>query len=541
MELKNKLLTRIKQINQKIKESGDKTVPLDIRLFLQLSVLVLTIIAGVVAILFITGTFTAGLDESQHLVENELDHAASAITQQYGELSVQAIDFSLELSRSIEAKTNQKGIPLSDLEQHPEILEEIISGEFDRAMFTLQRAKSSGVFFILNATINPALANAENSRAGLYIKNMEPNIINSSSPNIIVFRGIPKIGRDHALSLHTQWKMEFDISDASYYHRPFQAGAIHTDLPLSRLYYWNPVTLLPDSSEEAMLCSVPLIDSRGNVFGVCGIEISTMLFKLTNMPDSDPFKRLFCVLSPVNENTLDLQHSMFAGGYSAKIISKGHDRLNISKERRSFYSYSHQDHSFLGVHKPVQLYPQGSAFENEKWVAAVMIPKDDIVTSLTRLNLMLIALLMLLVVLGVLVSLILSRKFLQPITQGLDMIKTTDLSNAPSTKIAEIDDLIKYLSEHNQELSERAQQENLSINLLDEFLAKIKELSPAERAVFDLYVEGHTAKEAAEKLCLSINTIKTHNKKIYMKLNVASRDELLLYISMLKEIGAEIE
>ncbi len=101
--------------------------------------------------------------------------------------------------------------------------------------------------------------------------------------------------------------------------------------------------------------------------------------------------------------------------------------------------------------------------------------------------------------------------------------------------------MIKYLSEHNQELSERAQQENLSINLLDEFLAKIKELSPAERAVFDLYVEGHTAKEAAEKLCLSINTIKTHNKKIYMKLNVASRDELLLYISMLKEIGAEIE
>ncbi|NLZ90367.1 MAG: helix-turn-helix transcriptional regulator, partial [Clostridiales bacterium] len=68
----------------------------------------------------------------------------------------------------------------------------------------------------------------------------------------------------------------------------------------------------------------------------------------------------------------------------------------------------------------------------------------------------------------------------------------------------------------------------------------IKTLSPSERAVFDLYAEGYTPKQAAEKLFVSINTIKTHNKRIYMKLNVASREELLLYISMLKEIGKDI-
>jgi len=49
------------------------------------------------------------------------------------------------------------------------------------------------------------------------------------------------------------------------------------------------------------------------------------------------------------------------------------------------------------------------------------------------------------------------------------------------------------------------------------------------------------AKEIAEILCLSINTIKTHNKRIYMKLNVASRRELLLYVEMLKEAGKEFK
>ena len=68
----------------------------------------------------------------------------------------------------------------------------------------------------------------------------------------------------------------------------------------------------------------------------------------------------------------------------------------------------------------------------------------------------------------------------------------------------------------------------------------VKSLSPAERAVFDLYVKGHTAKEITEILCLSINTIKSHNKKIYMKMNVASRKELLTFVNMLRKAGKEI-
>jgi len=231
---------------------------------------------------------------------------------------------------------------------------------------------------------------------------------------------------------------------------------------------------------------------------------------------------------------------MFAGGYSARLKSKGNDTLNISKNRQAFYAYTqHENSSFLGIHEPVKLYPQGSAFNDEQWAVAIMIPEEDVIDAITRLNLLLIALLMILVILGITASFILSRRYLQPITEGLEFIKSSDLSDVPRTKIAEIDDLIDILALHNKELYEKARQENLSLSILDEFMENINLLSPAERSVFDLYVKNHTAKEIAEILCLSINTIKTHSKRIYTKLNVTSREELLLYINILNEIGID--
>ncbi len=532
---------RLALIKQELKKTGTLGIPMGPRLFLLLVILVFTIITGAVALMLATGTFTAGLTQSKMIVENELLHASQEISQRYGQISQQSVEFSKAVSEAIENELKDLGIPVSSLHRHPEVLEEILSMQYDRALFALQISKSSGAFLILDATVNPALENAQNSRAGLYLKNMEPNIISSSTPTIIVFRGFPSIGRRNHLSLHAQWQMEFDIENAPYYHTPMAAAASNPDLPLSRLYYWCPAFTLQGTGEQVMLCSVPLIDSTGTVFGVCGLEISDMLFKLSHMPERGIYSRLFCVLSPMSGNTLAFDRSLFAGGYSAKTVLRSNGILEIADNDTPFHSYSQNGVSlFLGLHTLIKLYPEGSAFSHENWAAAIMVPQEDIVAIISRLNLLLFSSLVLLVVVGITVSLILSRRFLRPITKGLDIIKSTDLEEAPKTKVPEIDNLIEYLKSRNKELYRRARKGKLSISLLDDFMENIKTLSPSERAVFDLYAEGYTPKQAAEKLFVSINTIKTHNKRIYMKLNVASREELLLYISMLKEIGKDI-
>lgn len=520
--------------------SAEAGLPLGIRLFLLLMVLVITIMLGVIAILIVTGVFTVGISESETLVENELNHTAAEISRHYGELSVQAIEFSRQLSQSIELTCQQLGVPVEKMGEHPEQLEKIAAAQFDQAFLTLQKTKSSGIFFILDATVNPRLEDAQYSRAGLYLKNMEPNVISASAPNIIVFRGFPSIGRTNSLALDTQWKMEFDVRQAPYYSLPMEAARLHQELPLSRLYYWTPALTLPGANDEVMICSVPLIDSRGNVLGVCGMDISEMFFKLSYMPHQTIFNRLFCVLGPQHGSTLDLTQSLISGGYSVRSIVQDNSPLIINKNERSFYSYrGGNNYSFWGLHIPVRLYPEGSAFVDEKWIAAVLIPEEDLVASVARLNVLLISLLTILVLLGIGASLFISQRFLKPISQGLAIIQSNDLSGAPLTKIPEIDNLISYLATRNQELYEGAREKNLSFSLLDEFVQNTAKLSPSERSVYDLYIQGLTAKEIAENLCLSINTIKTHTKHIYAKLNITSREELLLYISLLEEIGKD--
>jgi DNA-binding CsgD family transcriptional regulator len=60
----------------------------------------------------------------------------------------------------------------------------------------------------------------------------------------------------------------------------------------------------------------------------------------------------------------------------------------------------------------------------------------------------------------------------------------------------------------------------------DTDLAKIQTLlSKREWEVYSLLLEGNTDKEIAEKLFISLNTVKTHVKKIYLKLDVRNRLE----------------
>lgn len=47
-------------------------------------------------------------------------------------------------------------------------------------------------------------------------------------------------------------------------------------------------------------------------------------------------------------------------------------------------------------------------------------------------------------------------------------------------------------------------------------------LTPREKEIIQLVTDGHTSRQIASLLCLSIYTVKTHRKAIYRKLGVNS-------------------
>jgi len=65
----------------------------------------------------------------------------------------------------------------------------------------------------------------------------------------------------------------------------------------------------------------------------------------------------------------------------------------------------------------------------------------------------------------------------------------------------------------------------------------VQTLSAAERRILNYYMDGYEISEIPDLAYISINTVKKHNRSIYQKLEVSSRDELMLYIEFLRCCG----
>lgn len=74
-------------------------------------------------------------------------------------------------------------------------------------------------------------------------------------------------------------------------------------------------------------------------------------------------------------------------------------------------------------------------------------------------------------------------------------------------------------------------------DMFHSFAEKVGTLSSAERRIFRYYIDGHDIADIPELAFISIHTVKKHNRSIYQKLGIASRDELMLYIDLFRCCG----
>lgn len=66
----------------------------------------------------------------------------------------------------------------------------------------------------------------------------------------------------------------------------------------------------------------------------------------------------------------------------------------------------------------------------------------------------------------------------------------------------------------------------------DFFLTGLKQLTPTEKAIFNLYMDGKSAAEIPEIMTIKQTTLKYHNRNIYSKLGVSSKKQLLNYAAL---------
>lgn len=507
------------------------------RLFVFFLLFLVAVMSGLLLILFAMGIFRAGLNKSRIFLENELHHIAEDVERGFGAISMQGVSLSRLLTVEIESSLDENGLRPSNFQNAPDCLEPILDDCVDILSAALMKSKASAVFVVLNATVNPLLDHAESSRAGVFIKNMIPNTAYESPTAIQYMRGPASIARERKMYLLPQWQMEFTVEPDDFFHHGMDT-AHNGGSDLSRLYYWNPKAVLPEDYTEAMLLVLPLIATDGTVMGVCGFEISSMLFKMQYTPDHTNFRRIFAMLAPAQGETLDASRALLAGSHTA--TSAGIDGiLSFETDQNGFTHFTSQENiTHSGLYKTINLYPKDAVHGDDVWMLSVVMPWQDLSDFMTAQNTHILILLFALLMASAAAAAVLSRRYLSPVVNALGKIKNQTYSDYQKTNIQEIDDLIAFLAQQDKPDAPalpHIENHQASSSLFETFVKNIESLSPAERSVFNLYMEGYNAKEIADILCLSINTIKTHNKRIYMKLDVSSRNELLVYVKMMKE------
>lgn len=70
-------------------------------------------------------------------------------------------------------------------------------------------------------------------------------------------------------------------------------------------------------------------------------------------------------------------------------------------------------------------------------------------------------------------------------------------------------------------------QEPVSQEDAEIFLSGRKTLTPTERVIYGLYIDGRSTQEIRQQLNITENTLKYHNKNLYQKLGVSSRKQLV--------------
>jgi DNA-binding CsgD family transcriptional regulator len=515
------------------------------RLFLFFVALIAVLLVITLTILFLTGIVISPGGNARRDISRELTKTADALTRRFGETAAHASVLSVVLAESIEASLAASGLAFNQLSGRRDALDAVADRAAARLLAALDKTSCTGVFMTLDATVNPSLPLSRYSRAGLYIRNVEP----SGSARIALrtaLRGSTDIIFRYRMEMMTLWDLEFQVGDRLFYNEPIKGYLANPRLPLSRLYYWTSQSPLPGLYDKVMVCSIPIIGKNGEVYGVCGFEISNPNFRFLNSPDISLFPRVAALIAPLDETGLYPENALIAGSLTIKA-----DLLKTGSGGRGLSVYSGGGISYAGLHRALKLYSADSPFTGEQGLpaetlaAAVLIPMADLNELIFFRHFRIVIAFIVLFALSAALALYLSRRFVRPITKSLDALGR---GKHKETRLHEIDMLLGKITAARTSSdpllkSAAAAADNGSAatlrmeNLFADFVERCKTLTPAERQIFDYHVRGLSTKEILAEKTMSMPTLKSHNTHIYAKLEISTREELLLYIELIRKSG----
>ena len=511
------------------------------------SVILIVIIFGMVVL----GTFNKPSDDFSNTLELQMKVFERDILSHHEEMAVRSTSISKDTSVVIRTYLEKNGLSFGDIKNSDTHIANIQKELFELLCDEIFKTESSGVFVLLDTTVNESSGGGF-SRSGIYVQRGSQNL---SDDTLLLYRGNPTIGKAAGVMPHRKWQLEFDTRIFPNYNELMSDSP---DIPLEKAYRFSNVSTIPGTSEKAVLMTMPIRGINGEIYGICGFEISEHTFKLHH-PQASTISRLMCVWTP-KTTMLNADNSIVCGtddGYFLPFYGS----LKIGKDDDGLVTFNGDSGTYIGAMRIID-----NGF-SDKHMLCVIMPKEDYDKALSLNTVQIFAFLILLSSFAISLCRILSKKFLSPSMKGLEQIRLHEHSDSASN-LSEMSDLFDFLAEKDkeyeiayEELSEEKEKaeaellrvqgeiEKLSYSRKNEinpddyenFVIGIGMLTKSERNIFEMYLAGKTAKEIIEATGIKESTLKFHNSNIYEKLGVASRKQMLRYAALYtQENGGKI-
>ena len=532
------------------------------RLFLYMGALAVLLLAALFVALLLLGQLKSPRAETEKALTFQMGAFRSDMSSLWRNVSVMGVHLSEDMTALIEERVKD----FDALSGSADALEQLEASMLGPLCQYVQQADCSGGFVLLSVSLNPDAA--ADSFSGLYVQRSNAE---HTTSDLLLYRGMADIGRQHRVMPHRKWAQEFCPADFPGLADQLEAASA----PIERACRTTELLTLPGTTEQAILLTVPMIGADGTVYGLCGFSVNQTYF-LAHHAQPTGIGSLACVLSDSAEG-LDVQRGLLT--YPTGDFCFVPDELLEKRSLRGGLSaFVGTELSFVGISEPFTV----AAGDEAPHDLTVLISKAAYDRAMLKSVIEIAALLTLLVFFAVGCCLFYTRRYLRPILEDIDHVTVAGGEKGKpifeellpiSEKMRSHEETVTALKAERQDAQDRAEQllgEKLGLEeqvegmqgQLDDSLAEIrrlahlgkKELKPDD---YDKFLKGYaklstkeleicaalakglSARQCAEQTGNALSTIDTYRKRVYGKTNIHRVRQLRLCYALMQLEQAE--
>lgn len=523
------------------------------KLFGYMFILAIVLLLIFAAFLFLFGRFSTTEDKLSDILSLQIEFFNREMASYYNDITLRGAQLSEKTAQLTEKYLHAENTDFGSVQNSSLHINALEEGYIDLLKEELLKANCSGAFILLNAS----QTGTSGSKAGVYLN--QDLFGTTDKETMLLYRGNVKAAISKGIMPHRKWHLEFDSEGFPNFEE------ILSDIaePLEKASHICNIITLPGTSERVMLVALPIRGAGGSVYGICGFEVNESVFKSVHAQPST-LPHITCIFSRSDDAEINIRESLSCGVKNGYFLAPKAS-LKIKPLKKGLVALKNEYGAYIGMTRNTALYS-----ENTPYSVTVMMPYADYSRRETKNTVQLILIILISGLAVLSLSLYFSKRFILPIKESLDKIKQSEKTYSGESRsgIMEIDDLFAFLSEKDSEYqkifhehseknenlqseierirteNERLIKEHKNIIVQDDydyFCSGIRSLTPKERKIFDLYLDGKTVPEIIQIMEVKESTLKYHNGNIYSKLGVSSKKQLLNFASIyMKNEGKDI-